>query len=234
LPRFFALLLLALPALAQDRIVNNNFHTWMTYDGHHPFRESKWQAHLEGHWRRHDGLGKWQQLLLRPGLTYAFSPKFSATFGYAFIETWPYGPNSASSRFPEHRLWEQVYFTYRSGKASWGSRIRFENRWLGGDGWRYENRLRLMQRMSLPLSKATYFITSNEFWIFVKPYRANSWFDQNRAYAAIGWKLAEGWRLETGYMNQAVLRRSGLILESNHTLRLTLLSDAAFGLRRRP
>jgi hypothetical protein len=225
-----ASILLSSAIFAQDRVTDHNFHTWLTYDANHPLGESKWRAHLEGHWRRHDGIRKWQQLLLRPGIAYAFTPTVSATFGYAFIETWPYGLSPTGSRFPEHRLWEQVNFSYRRGKISWGSRIRFENRWIGaaGGGWRYENRLRLMQRMAVPLSPRTYFTAHNEFWIFVKPYVASSLFDQNRAYAAIGWNLADRWRLETGYMNQALLRRNGLILESNHTLRITLVSDAPF------
>lgn len=215
---------------AQNRVVDNNFNAWATYDGNHPLQDTHWRLHLEGQWRRADAGLTWQQLLLRPGITYAFTPKISATLGYAFVETWPYGFMPTGTRFPENRIWEQLALSYQTGKVSWVSRFRFENRWIGvpGEGWRYENRLRLMQRTLVPISSRTFFTASNELFVFVKPYVSNSDFDQNRAIVALGWKLADHWRIEAGYMNQALLRRSGLVLESNNTIRITLVTDAVF------
>jgi hypothetical protein len=224
---------LAASLAAQERVTDQNAHLWLTYDGNHAFGGTRWRAHLEGHWRRNDLGLKWQQLLLRPGITYALTPNLGATLGYAFIETWPYGRTQTGTKFTEHRAWEQILATYRTGRASWGSRGRFEGRWLEGlnGGWRYENRLRLMQRLTIPINRRTYFTAHDEFWVYVKPFVSNSTFDQNRAYTAIGWNLGEGWSVETGYMHQALLRRSGLVLESNHTIRITLVSGAPFRAR---
>ena len=61
--------------------------------------------------------------------------------------------------------------------------------------------------------------------------RAFSWFDQNRAYAAVGFELKPTLRLETGYMNQTLLARNGSRLEFNHTLMVSFFSTAAFGKR---
>lgn len=223
-----ALVTLALPG--QDRVTRNFAHFWATYDGDHRFSGSRWGLHLEGHWRRHDAGLTWQQLLLRPGVTYSVNPKLQLSAGYAFIETWPYG-GSISPKFIEHRLWEQAALKYRTGKVAWTSRFRFENRWLEvpRGGYRYENRLRLMQKLSVPTSRSTYLTAFDEFWVYIPPYVSTSAFDQNRAYAALGFRLADHWRLETGYMHQGILRRSGLVFESNHTIRLTLVSDATFG-----
>lgn len=221
---------LAVPLAAQNRVVDNSAQLWLVYEGVHPLKESKWRVHLEGQWRRHDAGLTWQQLLLRPGIAYAFSPKVSASAGYAFVETWPYGVMAAARRFSENRIWEQVTLNNRTGKASWLSRFRFENRWIGVSdrSWRYENRLRLMQRFSAPISPRTYFVAFDEYFLYVKPYVSNSIFDQNRAFAGIGRMLANDWRIEAGYMNQTLLRRSGAVLEVNHTIRVVVVSGASF------
>lgn len=230
--RILALLALYSTLAAQDRVTRNFAHAWLTYDGDHRLKNSPWSLHLEGHWRRHDAGLTWQQLLLRPGITYSFNPKVSASLGYAFVETWPYGQPPGMPKFTEHRLWEQLALRYKTGKVSWGSRFRFENRWLEQpllSEYRFENRLRMMQKLAVPLSERAYFTAFDEFWLYVKPYVSSSVIDQNRAYAAIGWRLASDWQLETGYMHQGILRRSGLVFESNHTVRITLVSKAPFG-----
>ena len=67
---------------------------------------------------------------------------------------------------------------------------------------------------------------TDEFWVYVKPFQSNSVFDQNRAYAALGFDLKPSLRLEGGYMNQAFLVRSGSRLEHNHTIVVSLFSSA--------
>jgi hypothetical protein len=53
-------------------------------------------------------------------------------------------------------------------------------------------------------------------------------FDQNRAYAGVGYQAGRHTRLEAGYLNQLVLRANGLEMENNHTLQLALYSTAPF------
>lgn len=80
----------------------------------------------------------------------------------------------------------------------------------------------------MPLSRKTYFTAYDEVWFYVPPYVSNSAFDQNRAYAGIGLRLNPSWRAEVAYMNQAILHRSGSVLESNHTLVVSIFSNARF------
>jgi len=70
---------------AQDRITDHNFHGWFSYFGDHPIAGSKWGAHLEGQFRRHNVITRWQQLLLRPGVNYQATPAVMLTAGYAFV-----------------------------------------------------------------------------------------------------------------------------------------------------
>ena len=229
-----ATLLCPLLLAAQQRIADHNFHGWFSYFGDHPIAGSKWGIHLEGQFRRHDVVAKWQQLLLRPGVNYQASRSVMLTAGYAFVRSNIYSEFAAPAPVSlEHRLWQQAWVRYRSGKTNWSTRLRFENRFLGGPdartggtSYRFENRFRAWQQVKIPLSRNKYFTAYDEFWVYVKPFQSNSFFDQNRAYAAVGFDLKPSMRLELGYMNQALLVRSGSRLEHNHTIMVSLFSSA--------
>ena len=233
--------LLALPVFlsAEDRRVDHNVHGWYNYFGDHPIGKSPWGVHLEGQWRRHDVITRWQQLLLRPGVNYEVNGVLMLTAGYAYIRTYPYGdyPTSTAAT-PEHRIWEQALLRYRTDKVRWSTRLRLENRFLGSrnpatgeTAYRYENRFRVLQQIRVPLKGPLYLTGYDEVWLYVKPYVSHSVLDQNRAYAALGFQWSPHWRFEAGYMNQAIWQRSGAVLESNHTLMFSLYSTGPFGKR---
>lgn len=230
----WALALLPCPSPAEPRVVDHNSHGWLTYFGDHPFGNSKWGAHLEGQARRHDLGRTWQQLLLRPAVNYDVSPALTLTAGYAYARTHSYGDFApATPATNEHRLWEQAIWRYSAGRAAFNSRFRFEQRFIGSanpaqSGFRHENRLRTWEQVTIPSSGPVYFTAYDEIWFYIKPYVSSSAFDQNRAYAAVGYRMRPDWRLELGYMNQALLQRSGSVLESNHTLVVSLYSNARF------
>ena len=224
LPAMLAPVLLA----AQDRILDHNAHGWYIYFGDHPIAKSRWGVHLEGQYRRHNVITQWQQLLLRPGVNFQATPKVMLTAGYAYVRSYVYSEHAAPGpATPEHRLWEQAWIRYKTGNIGWSTRLRFENRFVWTNpGYRYENRFRAWQQIRVPIAPRKYFTAYDEFWVYVKPYVSNSWFDQNRAYAAVGFELRPTLRLETGYMNQAILVRNGSRLELNHTFMLSLFSTA--------
>ncbi|MEP6535586.1 MAG: DUF2490 domain-containing protein [Bryobacteraceae bacterium] len=227
-----------LPALAaaEPRATDHNRHGWYNYFGDHGLGGTRWGVHLEGQYRRHDFIASWQQLLIRPGVNYEVNPALLLTFGYAYARSYPYSNRApASGVSNEHRIWEQAQWRYRTGRAALNTRVRFEQRFLGSanpaqSGFRYENRLRTWEQITLPISRRTYFSAYDEVWLYVKPYVSKSAFDQNRAYAAVGLRLNPAWRMEVGYMNQALLHRSGSVLELNHTLVLSVFSIARFKL----
>ena len=226
MPRLLLLVLLAPCLSAQSRVQDHNFHGWFTYFGDHPVAGSKWGVHLEAQVRRHDFVTSWQQLLLRPAVNYQANKAVMLSAGYAFIRSSTYSEYAAPAPVSlEHRLWEQVWIKYRTGRTNWSTRLRFENRFLSG---RYENRFRAWQQIRVPVAKKKYFTAYDEFWVYVKPYQSTSVFDQNRAYAALGFDLKPTLRLELGYLNQAILVRSGSRMEWNHTIVVSLFSSAPF------
>lgn len=224
-------------SVAADRAVDNNFHGWFNYFGDHPLGKSKWSVHLEGQFRRHELILSWQQLLLRPAINYDVNKTLTLTAGYANARSYSYSDLSpASPATTEHRLWEQALVRYRVQKAALTTRLRLEQRFLGSSnpatpGYRYENRFRAWEQITLPLRGKMYFTAYDEIWFYIKPYVSKSVFDQNRAYAAAGFRVKPSVRVEVGYMNQAVFQRSGLVHESNHTFMLSVFSNKNFSFR---
>ncbi|MEO7653352.1 MAG: DUF2490 domain-containing protein, partial [Bryobacteraceae bacterium] len=95
------------------RVWDHNNHGWYMYFGDHQVR-GKWGAHLEGQWRRHDVVTRWQQLLLRPGVNYQVSKSTLLTLGYAYVKTHRYGGFPANHPFPEHRVYQQVWIKHKA------------------------------------------------------------------------------------------------------------------------
>lgn len=234
----FIIVLVTHPAFSQNaqRISTVNANGWYNYFGDHPVSE-RWGVHLEGQWRRHDVITQWQQLLLRPAINFSPNKNLMFTAGYAFVDTSPYGDFPVSYRFPEHRIFEQVILKHELGKVGLQHRYRLEQRYLGQkiqpsdsriDFWRYENRFRYMMRINIPLGEENklYLGVYDEIMVnFGKNVGANI-FDQNRAYAALGYSLNKNIKLEIGYLLQTLQQRNGQVIEYNNTFQLSIFSTA--------
>jgi hypothetical protein len=203
----------------------------------------KFGIHAEVQIRRNDGFNQWQQLLLRPGVFYNINPNLLATAGYAYVETYPYGEIPiAKVAFPEHRIWQQLQLTQKTGSVDIISRLRLEQRFFGDanlgtfTNTRYENRFRYMLRVNIPLThyanKATklYLPVYDEVFIaFGEKVKYNS-FDQNRFHAGLGFNTGKAGKIEMGYMYQYVQQRNLLpdmrqVVENNHTLSISWFSS---------
>ena len=228
------------PARAQQpgpRDVAANTNAWIMYFGDHAFAR-RWALHAEGQVRRSDVVDGWQQLLLRPGLTYTLTPGVRVTAGYAYVETWPYGEQPVAARFPEHRLWQQLQLGHATGRVGWQHRYRLEQRWVEvplGDtarDRRYTNRMRYLARATLPLRGRT--LDAGEPYASVYDEVFANWgrnvgrnvLDQNRLYGALGWRLGATTRVEAGYLQQLVLTADGVQAERNHTLQFGIFQGA--------
>jgi hypothetical protein len=230
-PAVAGLLFCAGGMLAQ---ADHNAHGWFMYFGDHPLGKSQWGLHLEGQWRRHDVVAKWQQLLLRPAVNYQVSKNVMLTGGYAFVETYRYGDFPARQRFPENRIWQQALITTRFRGQDWQHRLRLEQRFFGGYAARYENRFRYLLRTSIPLPFANrkyYLGLYDEIMYNFGRDVAFNVFDQNRAYVALGRSIARDTRLEIGFLEQTIQQRNGRVFEHNHTLQVAIYSKLPFGRR---
>jgi len=251
-----ALLLLTIPLFFSAKVQaqtarynTTNFHAWTVLNSQISLSD-KFGIHAEVQIRRNDGFNKWQQLLLRPGIFYTINPNLSATAGYAYVETYPYGEiPSAKVAFPEHRIWQQFQFTQKTGSVDVISRLRLEQRFFGDaslgtfTNTRFENRFRYMLRAVVPLTRDAnkttklYLPVYDEVFInFGENVKYNT-FDQNRAFLGLGLNTGKAGKIEVGYMYQYVQQRNLLpnlqqVVENNHTLSINWYTNLRLGKKR--
>jgi hypothetical protein len=228
------LLLSLLIASSASAITADNTNLWLNYVGDHPFGDGPWGVHLEAQNRLSDWGADWQQFIVRPGINYQISPALSASLGYAFVETYPYGDLPVAQEFDEHRVWEQLSYKHTWLGLDWQHRIRLEQRYIedtSASNWRQENRLRYMLRTTVPLSsdKKWYLALWDEVFFNFGGNLDKNRFDQNRAFIGIGRKLSDSTKLEVGLLEQTLQRRGGVNWENNHTVAVWLTSVFPFG-----
>lgn len=231
-------------SLSAQRVHTSNTNAWFMYTGNHALSKH-WGLHLEAQLRRSDFVSTGQQLLLRGGVNYYLSPQATLTAGYCFVETYPYGEFAVKSKFPESRIWQQLQYKTQIGHVEWVNRLRLEQRFVHlpalqpdnsyapGDAV-YSNRARILNRVSVPFKgkviedKSWYLSLYDEVFLGFGKNVGLNLIDQNRAYAAIGYKIPKVGRLEVGYLYQTVIKADGIKVEDNHTLQVGLSTNIPF------
>lgn len=234
---------------------NNRVNTfenigWYNYFGTFKLT-NKFGLHTEYQWRRDNLISDWQQSLLRVGLNCQLTPRVLLRFGYAWIETFPYGDmplNGFGKDFTEHRLFQMVQLSHKENKVDFSHRFMLEQRFVGKysaansqkeDEFPMLHRMRYMFRLQLPLKrneikdKTPYAALYNETFIgFGKNVNANV-FDQNRIGILVGYRFNNTIRIEGGYLNQIVQfgrqisgqnifqHNNGIIINANFNFDLT-------------
>lgn len=176
--------------------------SWLMYFGTNKLSE-KYSLHTEAQLRLFEPLGNFNQLLLRVGLNYHINKQSLVTFGYGYIPTATFDQEQFQASSIEHRLWEQLILTNILGRFFFEHRYRVEQRWISAaiDDL-YLNRLRYRLLVNIPINHAT--LTDNTFFLsFYDEIFLNvteTPFDQNRLYAALGYKLSNALNVQTGYL----------------------------------
>jgi len=219
------------------RETRDNTNLWLTLNGEYEVRP-RWFADYEVNVRFSGPLHETMQFI--PRLSVRYQPRSNLRFnwGYNFAETWPYGEYPVALRFPEHRMWEQLQYTHPMSRLTVSHRYRLEQRWTGrtlrvGDDvqvsdWVRTNRLRYRVQGSLPLpgrpfaSRSLYTSASAEAMVQWGANIQGNTFDQYRLIWLAGRRPPGGLRMETGYMQQVVLRGNGRSVERNHTIMFTV------------
>jgi hypothetical protein len=207
------------PSAAQRSIAPAG-HAWAMYFGTHRLANS-WNLHTEYQWRRADWGAVWQQSLLRVGLERSTPSGAAFTAGYGWIRTFPYGEQPIADVTDEHRIWEQVAVQQELGRVRLHHRYRFEQRFLEtASGHVLRHRVRYRAAVTVPLRGPVFLTVYDEVFAGWGPGIARNVLDQNRLYAALGYRLSHSLQLQAGYLNQFVLKPDGMRAENNHTLQL--------------
>lgn len=181
----------------------SNLGTWWMYFGSKQINPN-WNWHHEVQYRNYNFAGDLEQLLLRTGFGYNLSENNNnLLFGYGYILSENYGSDGTKNSVNEHRLFLQFITKQSFGRVSLQHRYRFEQRFIDVvDPIRY--RFRYFLLLNVALNNET--IVDNTFYlsvyneIFINTH--DPFFDRNRLYGALGYKLNKTFKFELGYMNQ--------------------------------
>ena len=198
--------------------------------------KGRWSLHFDAQLRSTDKLEHVQALLLRPGLNYHFNKRFSATVGYAFIPTRRSIP-AATDYVTEHRLWEQLLYSHKWEGISTAHRLRLEQRFIPvtvADNYNLKvvdrpvtHRLRYFLRNVIPFkdraafTKGPFAALQDEVFLNIARTQVvkGRTFDQNRLYAAFGYRLRNV-DLEAGYIYQYIQGASNAV--KNHIVQVAV------------
>ena len=212
----FILVSLIIPISSSAQEKNNQLGAWYMYFYNTTFKESPWGIQGDLQYRNWNLGGDLEQLLIRSGITY--QPKkaqIKFTLGYGNITTGMIGSSNVTSG--EHRIYQEALYPVKFGNRIYTNhRFRYEQRFVEGQDLRTRYRYNLF--VNVPLNKKTlekkaiYIALYNE--IFINGQREigenNSVeiFDRNRAYAAIGYVIKNGFSVQLGIMNQTTDNQS--------------------------
>jgi hypothetical protein len=173
----------------------------------------KWGMHLDVQLRSHDDWDGAKNFLFRPGVTYYINDHSNATLGYLLASTFQ-KTEGGNKHTAEYRIWEQYIITHKVKTLNLQHRFRLEQRFIdAGTDDVFAQRLRYFIRGVLPLSapegafgKGAFVALQNELFFNVqnKSKLNQHFFDQNRAYAALGYRFSKKVDLEAGYLNQMI------------------------------
>jgi len=191
----FFLALIPNSADAQDSDLGN----WLIYIGSKKISQN-WNWHHEIQNRNYNTFGDLEQLLIRTGLGYTLRDKNqNLLLGYGYILSENYNELDQKTPINEHRVFQQFILKQTINDFKLGHRFRLEQRFIESE-FKIRFRYFLNARLTLKIGRENRFYLSayNEFFLSFE----EVFFDRNRLYGGIGYKLSEGINLEMGYMNQ--------------------------------
>ena len=201
---------LASPFESNAQEMNDQLGAWYMYFYNTTFKESPWGIQGDLQYRNWNLGGDLEQLLIRSGFTY--QPKNTQvkfTFGYGNVTTGIIGTSNETSG--EHRIYQEALYPVKFGNRIYTNhRFRYEQRFVENQNLRTRYRYNLF--INVPLNKKTlekkamYLALYNEIFINGQRNIGNNnsveIFDRNRAYAALGYVIKNGLRVQLGIMNQ--------------------------------
>lgn len=204
-PFLFVILLSILTTYSNAQSVENS--GWL-FLSHTQKLSEKFDVLADAQLRTADQYTYWKNVLLRTALSYNLSKKHSIAVGYAYLGEGEKTDNGKEISV-EHRSYAQYQFNFKARKKEISFRGRFEQRFIKEDEKvMFSQRARIFASFQAPIfsntdfSKGLYVKIQNELFLNVqhKDRVNNSILDQNRPYAAVGFRVNEKMDFELGYM----------------------------------
>ena len=155
---------------------------------------------LEGQSRWDGNFAHWYQGMARSAVGYSLTDRATVWFGYTFLPTQQIGKPYVG----QQDIWPAFRYVLPTKYGTFMSRTMWETNFIASGSVR--QRPRQMFRFLHPLSFEPRLsaIGWDEVFVRVNNTEAggNAGFDQNRAFAGLGWTFDKHLRAEFGYLNQ--------------------------------
>ncbi len=169
--------------------------------------------------------------VFRPSINYFINEELSATAGFGHFINNQKINGHVNSKSQEEMVWEQFAINSKIHFITLTNRFRLEQRFIERANHAvFSERLRYALQLQIPLyqpkgeetDKGFFLYFQNEVFLHLqnKDQLNNHTFDQNRAYAALGYKFSPKLDLETGYLNQISENKTNYTF--NHVVQVTL------------
>jgi len=216
------------PALKAQKKTEHTNMFWAGYYNTIRFNKS-WSVQSDAQLRTKDWMEKWSQFLIRTGLSYSFNDRIAVTGGFAFFKNAQYAGKQLLLK-NEWRPWQEFSYQLSFNKINFIQRLRTEQRFLQqvengnlSDHYEYIFRLRYKfeWQFSLPGSKLKLMI-GNE--VLVNPGYINNtrFFDQNRTFAGINFKMSPVTVLQFQYLKIFQWDSRANVLNDQNVFRLNI------------
>ncbi|MEP6617499.1 MAG: DUF2490 domain-containing protein [Ginsengibacter sp.] len=229
----FFILLVPFGLKAQHRTEHTNM-LWVGYYNTIHFNK-KWSLESDAHLRTRDWNDKWSQLLVRSGLSYKLNDHAAVTGGFAFFKNAQYVGKQLLLK-NEWRPWQEFSYQVKLKNINFIQRLRTEQRFLQqvinkkkSNEYLYIFRLRYRFEWQLALKENNLkLLLGNE--VLVNPHylNYNLFFDQNRTFAGLQFKLLSRTSLQCQYLKIFQWHSNTSVLEDQNVFRINIYQQFNF------
>jgi len=195
----------AFPSVVRSQ--NIQYNGWLFWS-HQQKLSKHWQISSDAQIRSANQAKYVSNLLLRAGLGYLLSDKQTILLGYTYFGSWEKENGDFQSE-PENRIYQQYQIENKVSRIQITNRLRYEQRFIKRTNHNvFAQRFRHYIQLQIPIiadaefKKGIYTSIQNEIFLNVQGKNKinHSLYNQNRAYAGVGYRLSEELEIETGYM----------------------------------
>lgn len=194
------------PALKAQHTTVHTQMFWLNYNNYITLN-NRWSINNDVQVRTREWTTHWSQFAIRSGVSYKFNPRLAVAAGFTWFGNVRYFDDEPVVA-NEWRPWEEVSYQLNSRKNIFIQRLRLEQRFLqqvvnGQKTNDYEKRQRLRYRaeFGIPLPNKKFEIHfGDEVMANINYIADNRFFDQNRIFAFINFKLSAHTFLQYQYI----------------------------------
>ncbi|MEJ7671666.1 MAG: DUF2490 domain-containing protein [Chitinophagaceae bacterium] len=194
-----------------------------------------WSLVSDAQLRTRDWSEKWSQLLVRSGVSYTFNEHIAVTGGLAFFKNAQYAEKLLFLK-NEWRPWQEFSYQVKLNKINFIQRVRTEQRFLQqvvnnkkSEHYEFTFRLRYRFDWQFPLKENNLkLLIGNEVLINPGFINTTHFFDQNRTFAGLQFKLFSNTSLQSQYLKIFQWRSNASVLEDQNVFRVNIYQQFNF------